>query len=74
MSGGLDEEKTAVDTGVLDVTFSLCCELLSQIRGVLILDILDDRVPAAVIVDQVTIAWRVDDVQSQTNTVLLDDV
>lgn len=74
VSRRLDEEKAAVDAGVLDITFSLCCELLSQIRGVLILDILDDGVPAAVVVDQVAVAWRVDNVESQTDTVLLDDV
>jgi hypothetical protein len=41
---------------------------------VLILDILDDGIPAAVIVDQIAIAWGVDNVEAQTHTVLLDDV
>lgn len=40
----------------------------------LILDVLDDGVPAAVVVNQITIARRVNDVQSKTHTVLLDDV
>ena len=71
---GLDEEQAAVDARVLDVTLSLGCELLSKIRGVLILDVLDDRVPAAVVVDQVAIAGGVDNVQSQTDAVLLNNV
>jgi len=61
---GLDEEQAAVDTCVLDVSLTLSCEFLSQVRGVLILDILDDRVPAAVIVDEVTITGGVNDVES----------
>lgn len=71
---GLDEEQAAVDARVLDVTLSLGSELLSKVRGVLILDVLDDRVPAAVIVDQIAIAGGVDNVQSQTDAVLLDNV
>lgn len=64
VSRGLDEEQAAVNTGVLNVSFTLSCELLSQVRGVLILDILDDRVPAAVVVDKITIAGGIDDVES----------
>lgn len=71
---GLDEEEAAVNAGVLDVTLSLCCELLAQVRGVLILDILDDRVPAAIVVDKVAIARGVDNVESQSNTILFNDV
>lgn len=71
---GLDEEEAAVDAGVLDVTLSLGCELLSQVSGVLILDVLDDRVPAAVVVDEVAVPGGVDDVEAQPDAVLLDDV
>jgi hypothetical protein len=74
VSGGLDEEQAAVDTGILDITFALRCEFLPQVRGVLILDVLDDGVPAAVIVDQITIAGGIDNVESQTDAILLDDV
>lgn len=74
VAGGLDEEQTAVDAGVLDVTLSLGCELLSQVRGVLILDILDDRVPATVVVNKIAVARGVDDVEPQADAVLLDDV
>jgi hypothetical protein len=41
---------------------------------VLVFDILDDRIPAAVIVDKVTITGCVDDVQAQPYAVLLNDV
>ena len=63
-----------MDAGILDVALSLCSELLAQVRGVLILDILDDGIPAAVVVDEVAIARGIDDVESQSDTVLLDDV
>lgn len=35
-----------MDPGVLDVAFSLGSKLLSEVCGVLVLDVLDDRVPA----------------------------
>jgi hypothetical protein len=71
---GLDEEEAAVDAGILDVALALGRELLAQVGGVLILDVLDDGVPAAVVVDEVTVAGGVDDVEPQTDAVLLDDV
>lgn len=74
VTGGLDEEKARVDAGILDVSLSLRGEFLPQVRRVLILDVLDNGVPAAVIVDQVAVARGVDDVESQTNAVLLDNV
>jgi hypothetical protein len=40
---------------------------------VLVLDVLDDRVPALVIVDEVSVARGVDDVQLEANAVLNDD-
>lgn len=46
MTGGLDEEQAAVDTGILDVALTLSSKLLAKVCGVLILDILDNRVPA----------------------------
>ena len=63
-----------MDTSILDVTLSLGSELLSQVRGVLILDVLDDGVPAAVVVDEIAIAGGVDNVEPQANAVLLNDV
>ena len=74
MTRWLDEEQAAVDACVLDVTLTLGCEFLPQVGGVLVLDILDNRVPAPVVVDQIAIAGGVDDVQSEADVVLLDDV
>lgn len=70
----LDEKETAVDTGILDVALSLCSELLAQVRGVLILDVLDDGVPTAVVVDKVAVTGSIDNVESESDTVLLNVV
>ena len=74
MARRLDEEQAAVDTGVLDISLTLSCELLSEVCGVLVLDVLDDWIPASVVVDLITITRGIDNVQPQTNTILLDDV
>lgn len=70
----LDEEKAAVNAGVLDVALSLGSELLSQVGRVLVLDILDNGIPAAVVVDEIAVSWGVDNIQSQTDAILLNDV
>lgn len=49
MAGGLDEEQAAVDTGILDITLTLRGELLAEVCRVLVLDVLDDGVPASVV-------------------------
>jgi len=41
---------------------------------VLVLDVLDNGIPTAVVVNEVAIAGGVNDVQSQADTVLFDDV
>lgn len=46
MARRLDEEQAAVNTGILDVTLTLSSEFLAEVGRVLILDVLDDRVPA----------------------------
>lgn len=46
MTGWLNEEETTMDTGVLDVTFSLGGKFFAQVGGMLIFDVLDNRVPA----------------------------
>lgn len=46
MTGWLNEEETTMDTGVLDVTFSLGGKFFPQVCGMLIFDVLDNRVPA----------------------------
>lgn len=40
----------------------------------LILDVFDDWIPAAVVVDQISETRRVHDVETKTNTVLFDHV
>jgi hypothetical protein len=74
VAGGLYEEKAAVNASVLDVTFTLSRELLAQVGGVLVLDILDNGVPAAVIVDEVSVSRGIDNVESEAYAVFLDDV
>jgi hypothetical protein len=74
MARRLNEEQAAVDTGVLDISLTLSCELLSEVCGVLVLDVLDDWIPASIVVDLITITRGIDNVQPQTNTILLDDV
>jgi len=63
-----------VDSGILDVTFTLGCEFLSEVCRVLILNVLDNWIPASVVVDLVAVTWGIHDVQAQTNSVFLDDV
>lgn len=70
----LNEEQAAVDAGILDVSLSLGRELLAQVRRVLILDVLDDGIPAAVVVHQVSVTGGINDVESQADAVLLNDV
>lgn len=70
----LDEEQAAVDTRVLEVPLTLSSELLAEVGTVLVLDVLDNGVPAAFIVDQVAVAGGVDDVEAETHAVFLDDV
>lgn len=74
MARRLDEEQAAVDTGILDVSFSLSSEFLSEVCRVLVLDVLDNWIPASVVVNLVAIAGGIHNVQPQTDTVLLDDV
>ncbi len=47
MTSGVDKVKTAVNTRVLDVAVAHGSKLFAEIGAVLVLDILDDRVPAA---------------------------
>ena len=74
MTRRLNEEEAAVDAGVLDVSFSLGSEFLSEVCRVLVLNVLDNWIPASVVVDLVAIARGIHNVQPQTDTVLLDNV
>lgn len=46
MAGRLNEEQAAVNTSILDITFTLSRELFAKVGGVLIFDVFDDWVPA----------------------------
>lgn len=74
VTGWLDEEQAAVNASILDVLVTVGCELLAQVGGVLILDVFDNGVPAAVVVDQVAVARSIDDVEAETDAILLDEV
>lgn len=70
----LNEEQAAVDAGILEVALTLGGQLLAEVGTVLVLDVFDNRVPAAFVVDQIAVAGRVDNVEAQTHTVFLDNV
>lgn len=74
VASGLNEVKTAVDPGILDVAVALSSELLAQVCRVLVLDVFHDRIPAAVVVHEITVTRGVDDVQTKADTVLFNDV
>lgn len=69
----LNEEQAAVDASVLDVALALGGELLSEVGRVLILDVFDDGIPASVVVDLVSVARGIDDVEAESDAVLLND-
>jgi hypothetical protein len=48
VAGWLDEEETAVDTGVLNVSVALGSKFLPQVRRMLVLDVLDDGIPTTI--------------------------
>lgn len=74
MARGLDEEQAAVDTGVLDIPLTLSSEFFSEVCRVLVLDVLDDWVPASVVVNLIAITRGIDNVQTQTNAIFFDNV
>jgi len=74
VSRGIDEEQRAVNPRILNVAISHRRQLLPEVRAVLVLDIFDDRVPAVVIVDLVSITRRVNDVQPQPHTIFHDNM
>lgn len=74
VAGGLNEEQAAVDAGVLNVSLALGGEFLVQVCAILVFDILDDGVPAAVVVHKIAVSRGVDNVEPETDAILLDDV
>lgn len=53
---------------------TLSSQFLPEVGRVLVLDVLDNGVPAAVVVDKVAIAGSVNNVQAQSDAVLLNNV
>lgn len=70
----LDEEEAAVNAGILKVTLALGGQFFAKVCAVLILDVLDDRIPAPLIVHQVTISGSIDNIETQAHTVFLNEV
>jgi hypothetical protein len=73
VTGRVDEEKAAVNASVGNVLVSHSSELFSEVGGVLILDVLDDWVPAILVVDLVSVTGSVNDVKAEANAVLGND-
>ncbi|KAI3475819.1 hypothetical protein L1887_62719 [Cichorium endivia] len=69
MTRGVDEEEAAVDAGIDNVSIAHRGEFLSQVGRVLVLDVLDDGVPAVLVVHLVAVTGSVDNVQSQLDAV-----
>lgn len=63
-----------MDARVLEVALALGGQLLAEVGAVLVLDVLDNGVPAALVVDEVAVAGGVNNVEAETDAVLLDDV
>lgn len=74
VAGWLDEEQAAVDARILEVSVTLGRKLFAEVSTVLVLDVLDYGVPAALVVDEVAVAGGIDDVEAEAHPVFLDDV
>jgi hypothetical protein len=46
MTRRLDEEQTAVDSGILNISLTLSGEFFTKVGRVLVFNVLDDRIPA----------------------------
>lgn len=71
MASGLDEVDNSVNA-VVDNVHAVDLVLGVQVRIESLLNVLDDRIPRLIIVDEVTEARGVNHGQPQTDTVLLD--
>lgn len=56
------------------IPLALGGKFLPEVGRVLVFDVLDNGVPAAVVVDKVAVTRSVNDVQAQPHAVLLNDV
>jgi hypothetical protein len=69
-----DEVETAVNACVLDVPVSHGGQLLAKVGAVLVLNVLDNRVPAVLVVNLVSVARCVDNVKSEPDTIFDDNM
>lgn len=74
MARWLNEEQAAVNPGVLNVAVALGREFLAQVCGVLILDVLDNGIPAAVVVHEIAVTGSVNNVEAESHAILLDNM
>lgn len=74
MTRWLNEEQAAMNAGVLNVTLALCSKLLVEIGTILVLDVFDDGIPAAIVVYEVAVPRGVDDVEAQSDAILFNDI
>lgn len=71
VAGGLDKEDTCVNTVVNNV-HAVNLVLSIQVRVESLLDVVDDRAPGLVVVDEIAETWCIDNGQAETNTCLLN--
>lgn len=74
VTGRVEEEQAAVNARVLDVAITHGSKLLAEVCAVLVLDILDDCIPAALVVDLVAISGGVNNVQLELDAILRNDM
>lgn len=72
MASRVDEVETAVDSSVRDESVSLGSQFFSEIARILILDVSHDGFPAPLVVNQITKARGINNVELQSDTVLDD--
>lgn len=71
MAGRVEEVQGGVDAGIDDVAVAQGSQLFTEIRRMLVLDILDDRVCTAIVVDQVSEPRGIDDIQRQSDAIFV---
>lgn len=73
MAGWVNEEQYHMHTRVWDMALTHGCQFLAQVNAVLVFNVLDNCLPTVLVVDQVTIARRVNQVELQFDAVFNND-
>lgn len=71
MTGGLKKVETGMDS-IVGQLGSVDSVLLLEVGIESSLDVLDDGLPAVVVVDEISVTWSVDDGETKTDAILLD--